>query len=574
MPKPTPKKKLPSAAPGNAGKKKKSTTSKRPQIQKLQSDDSRRRSGPFLNTPIHDLLQVFGKAPDQWAARYVIVITAIILRSAVGLGSFSGQGQGPINGDFEAQRHWMELTINLPIKEWYFYDLPYWGLDYPPLTAFHSWFCGKLGNLINDEWFAFVASRGLESPGLKTFMRFTSLISELVIYVPALVLFISLMSKKLNLTRMDQIVITTVILTQPSLMLIDHGHFQYNSVMLGLFIFSLVDLLEDNLGLASIWFMSSILFKQMALYYSTFVFFFILSRLFTPLPFNLKFKKKVASLVLSFNFTRLFVVGITVIITTFVIITPFIIGSSNTGEQGEVLTVLKQILIRMFPFQRGLFEDKVANFWCTTNILVKYKNVFSADQLRHLSLILTLLSILPSGLMVFFKNIWRHSTPPQLLIYGSAATAWGFYLFSFQVHEKTVLVPLIPSTLLLVTNDRDIISIVQWINNIAVFSMYPLLKRDNLILQYIVTVLLSNWLIGGFNLSLLDNLLWPTKKAVWLWKPIILLSYLAALSFHFVDFFWAPPANLPDLFVILNTTIAFGCFAIFYIWLNYSILKL
>lgn len=26
----------------------------------------------------------------------------------------------------------------------YFYDLPYWGLDYPPLTAYHSWICGKM----------------------------------------------------------------------------------------------------------------------------------------------------------------------------------------------------------------------------------------------------------------------------------------------------------------------------------------------------------------------------------------------------------------------------------------------
>lgn len=49
-----------------------------------------------------------------------------------------------MHGDFEAQRHWMELTIHLPISQWYFYDLDWWGLDYPPLTAYHSWFLGKL----------------------------------------------------------------------------------------------------------------------------------------------------------------------------------------------------------------------------------------------------------------------------------------------------------------------------------------------------------------------------------------------------------------------------------------------
>lgn len=47
-------------------------------------------------------------------------------------------------GDFEAQRHWMEITTHLPVSQWYFYDLEYWGLDYPPLTAYHSWLLGKM----------------------------------------------------------------------------------------------------------------------------------------------------------------------------------------------------------------------------------------------------------------------------------------------------------------------------------------------------------------------------------------------------------------------------------------------
>lgn len=50
----------------------------------------------------------------------------------------------PMHGDFEAQRHWMEITTHLPVSSWYFYDLPYWGLDYPPLTAYHSWMAGKM----------------------------------------------------------------------------------------------------------------------------------------------------------------------------------------------------------------------------------------------------------------------------------------------------------------------------------------------------------------------------------------------------------------------------------------------
>ncbi|EDK39437.2 hypothetical protein PGUG_03535 [Meyerozyma guilliermondii ATCC 6260] len=182
----------PKPSPKASHKRKKKTTS------------PTNKNSIYHDTPIYDMLHEFEKAPHQWAARYILVLTAIILRAAVGLGSFSGQGQGPINGDFEAQRHWMELTIHLPISKWYFYDLQYWGLDYPPLTAFHSYVFGKLGSFIDPQWFALDTSRGIEDAGIKTFMRISSLLSELVLYIPALFGVISLIGKQLRVSRMDQ----------------------------------------------------------------------------------------------------------------------------------------------------------------------------------------------------------------------------------------------------------------------------------------------------------------------------------------------------------------------------------
>ena len=55
-----------------------------------------------------------------------------------------GRDTPPMFGDYEAQRHWMEITVHLPFHQWYKYDLQYWGLDYPPLTAYVSWLCGKV----------------------------------------------------------------------------------------------------------------------------------------------------------------------------------------------------------------------------------------------------------------------------------------------------------------------------------------------------------------------------------------------------------------------------------------------
>ena len=80
----------------------------------------------------------------------------------------AGANTPPRFGDYEAQRHWMEITLNLPVKGWCApgaaclasllcagspvihgdlaplcrytnstdNDLDYWGLDYPPLSAY------------------------------------------------------------------------------------------------------------------------------------------------------------------------------------------------------------------------------------------------------------------------------------------------------------------------------------------------------------------------------------------------------------------------------------------------------
>jgi alpha-1,3-glucosyltransferase len=42
----------------------------------------------------------------------------LLLQCVISSGSYSGHKQHPKYGDYEAQRHWMEITVNLPIKEW------------------------------------------------------------------------------------------------------------------------------------------------------------------------------------------------------------------------------------------------------------------------------------------------------------------------------------------------------------------------------------------------------------------------------------------------------------------------
>lgn len=140
-------------------------------------------------------------------------------------------------------------------------------------------------------------------------------------------------------------------------------------------------------------------------------------------------------------------------------------------------------ITRIFPFNRGLFEDKVANFWCASNVVFKWKYWASPDVLVKLSAGLTAIGFLPSVVGVI-QGSWKSqlaatdkdAAPPvtptlPLLPFALLTSSMSFFLFSFQVHEKTILVPLLPITLILSGSSPDS-SAFDWCvlaNNVGVF---------------------------------------------------------------------------------------------------------
>jgi len=66
--------------------------------------------------------------------------------------------------------------------------LKYWGLDYPPLSAYQSWFHGQMLDYIHPEAVALESSRGTpsESDTTRTLMRLTVLLSDIVFFLPLL----------------------------------------------------------------------------------------------------------------------------------------------------------------------------------------------------------------------------------------------------------------------------------------------------------------------------------------------------------------------------------------------------
>jgi len=145
----------------------------------------------------------------------------------MGIGNYSGVNNPPMYGDYEAQRHWMELTINLPTRDWYREvpgnNLTYWRIDYPPLQAYHAYLFGYLSNLFDQESVKFITSHGYENPKHKWFMRMSVLISCIVFYMSGLTFFVMKEMKKFTFS--DRLKILLLVLCSPMLILIDHGHF-------------------------------------------------------------------------------------------------------------------------------------------------------------------------------------------------------------------------------------------------------------------------------------------------------------------------------------------------------------
>lgn len=152
------------------------------------------------------------------------------------------------------------------------------------------------------------------------------------------------------------------ILLHPSLILIDNGHFQYNSFPLALTLLTTHLFQTDHDALGAIAFCASLLFKQMSLYWAPAIFAYLLGKcIYLPRQLGLRLFLSLA-LVTTCTFAAAFY--------------PFFVPFP---------TALLDVLQRLFPVGRGIFEDKVANFWCASHVLVKWKIWFAKETMAKVS---------------------------------------------------------------------------------------------------------------------------------------------------------------------------------------------
>lgn len=464
-------------------------------------------------------------------------LLALLTRWAVSLYPYSGKGKSPMYGDYEAQRHWQEITWNIPVHQWYANstknDLMYWGLDYPPLTAYHSYLCAYMGDKFNSSWVKLFTSRGLESVSHKYFMRSTVFTVDVLIYMSAVFAFWFYSSQKTRSQRCSFI----ITLLYPGLLLIDHGHFQYNCVSLGFALWAIWAIVRDYDLLAAAAFTISLNYKQMELYHALPFFCYLLGSC-------IKQRNRTGVL----KFFKLVLVVVAIFCACWY---PFLWD----------MKTLKQVLNRLFPFNRGLFEDKVANIWCCLSLAIKLKSLLSIPTLAKISLITTVLAVLPSSLDLLLKP---SKSRFKLALINSSLV---FFLCSFQVHEKSILLAALPVCCWLPYYPLHCI----WFLLISTFSMLPLLIKDHLFLPYLSTMML--FFVLSKTVFLKDDSQ-HHKDSPRIVHILFTLSMIGVLMLSFASILIPAPKAYPDIHAMLSclySCIHFILFALYFHWKQFSL---
>lgn len=508
------------------------------------------------------------------------VFFALLVRWCVAQYPYSGYKKPPMYGDFEAQRHWQEITVQTPLVSWYHNttqnDLNYWGLDYPPLTAYHSYMMGLVAEWLDPESIRLFASRGYENENHKTFMRWTVFLSDMYFFVTA-VLCICIDAERVKIKEKGQVrikvhrnifkrvdIATTLFLLYPGIILIDHGHFQYNCVSLGLFLWATFFIIAiENDILCTIFFVLALNYKQMELYHALPFFFYLLRKCFLNLPPNSKFKYIV---------TRLNRLAVAVIASFIIIWYPFMSSIQD----------VQQVVHRLFPLKRGIFEDKVSNVWCFINVFVKLKSFYTNETMAWTCLTVTGLAVLPSCLDLFFR------INKKKFVLSLINVSLAFFLFSFQVHEKTILLVSIP----VLIHFPDDPFMCFWFLLISNFSMLPLLLKDGLAMPYFLTNVIyitvysfsiklsqpkANYL-SFFNASRINKIVEPNRTDNSMLLRLVSINFffsmIGVIWMTLASIFVEPPAQYPDVFPLFISVFSFIHFAFFFTYFYYQQLSM
>ena len=269
-----------------------------------------------------------------------------------------------------------------------------------------------------------------------------------------------------------------LLLGNAGLFMVDHIHFQYNGFLSGVLLLSVAALARHNYILAGILFSGLLMLKHIYLYIApAYIVFMFRSYCFRSPGGNISWS--------SFSLVKLLMLGVSVLLNVALALGPFILTGETLRQlvpPGTIILVspdnLGHVLSRLFPFKRGLCHAYWApNFWSVYNTADKILSLLArqagqttntvaasmtgglVQDISHSVLpnisplttaVLTIMAMLPA-----LAKLW--SCPANLgqFVRCLALCGWTSFLFGWHVHEKAILLVILPMTVLGCTNKQD-----------------------------------------------------------------------------------------------------------------------
>ncbi|KAF3830173.1 hypothetical protein GH733_001598 [Mirounga leonina] len=407
--------------------------------------------------------------------------------------------------DFEVHRNWLAITHSLPVSQWYYEATSEWTLDYPPFFAWFEYALSHIAKYFDQEMLN-VHNLNYSSTRTLLFQRFSVIFTDVLFVYAVHECCKCIDGKKAGkeLTEKPKFILSVLLLWNFGLLIVDHGSIRWNS----------------------------------------------------------------------FSFVRLISLGLIVFLVSALSLGPFL-----------ALNQLPQVLSRLFPFKRGLCHAYWApNFWALYNALDKVLSVIGLElklldpnkipkasmtsglvqQFQHTvlpsvtpmaTLICTLMAILPSVFCLWFKP-----QGPRGFLRCLILCALSSFLFGWHVHEKAILLAVLPMSLLSVGKAGDA-SIFLILTTTGHYSLFPLLfTAPELPIKILLMLLFTIYSISSLKT------LFRKEKPLFNWMETFYLLGLGPLEVFCEFVFPFTSWKLKYPFIPLLLTSVYCAVGITYAW--------
>ncbi|XP_075994024.1 dolichyl pyrophosphate Glc1Man9GlcNAc2 alpha-1,3-glucosyltransferase isoform X2 [Genypterus blacodes] len=357
-----------------------------------------------------------------------------------------------------------------------------WTLDYPPLFA---WFEFSLSQLAQgfDRDMLLLEKLNHCSPPTVLFMRLSVIFTDVFFIYATRECCRCVGGQKGDVLNRPSFILAVLLLWNFGLLIVDHLHFQYNGFLFGFLLLSVAKHLQAQHLLGALLFSILLNLKHIYLYVApAYGVYLLRSYCFTQEHTDGSLRWR------SFSPLRLLALGSIVLSVCALSFGPFV-------AMGQ----LPQVMSRLFPFKRGLCHAYWApNIWALYNVLDKSLAVIGVhlnlleeaelpvasmtgglvQEFQHavlpsvsppVTLVCTLLSILPA-----LCSIWWRPSGARGFLRCLLLCALGSFLFGWHVHEKAVLLAILPLSILAVESREDAGTFLL-LSITGHYSLFPLL---------------------------------------------------------------------------------------------------